>query len=233
MSSHRNDIRVARLEGEAGRQRALAVMQATYRDEKNWLNRDDQLVDPAELADPDVSWFLATRNDTPVGVLRALYAPPLDLYATYGFQLVTRELDLAAFIRNHRIAEIGRFAVVAPQRGQVLVSAALMRAALAEAVDRGFTHYITDVFEGEAHSPLEFHKRVLGFEVVATHEVGELNCPNRRITLLLDIRRGLRRLRDSGNWLFRHLTEGWSAARFRAAGLEVPAAPAPATVEAR
>ncbi|MCW5557681.1 MAG: GNAT family N-acetyltransferase [Verrucomicrobiae bacterium] len=210
---------MSRLKGEADRQRALAVMRATYRDEKHWLNQDDKLVDPEELGVPEVSWFLATREERPVGVLRTLYAPPLDLYAAYGFQLVAKDFDLDTFIRSNRIAEIGRFAVVPEQRGHLLVSAALMRAAVGETVDRGFTHYITDVFEGEANSPFEFHTRVLGFEVVATHEVGELNCPNRRITLLLDIRRSLRRLQDSGNWLYRYVTEGWSPARFEAAGL--------------
>jgi len=223
---------VSRLEDEADRQRALAVMRATYRDEKHWLNQDDKLVDPAELGAPAVSWFLATREEQPVGVLRILYAPPLDLYASYGFQLVAKDLDLDTFIRTHRIAEIGRFAVVPEQRGHLLVSAALMRAAVAETVDRGFTHYITDVFEGEQHSPLEFHTRVLGFEVVATHEVGELNCPNRRITLLLDIPRNLRRIRESGNWLYRYLTEDWPPARFEAAGLP-PGLSSPAAARIR
>jgi len=225
MPSPRPELRVSRLEDEADRQRALAVMRATYRDEKRWLNQDDKLVDPAELGVPEVSWFLATRDEQPVGVLRILYAPPLDLYAEYGFQLVAKNLDLDAFIRSNRIAEIGRFAVVPEQRGHLLVSAALMRAALGETVDRGFTHYITDVFEGETHSPQEFHTRVLGFEVVATHDVGELNCPNRRITLLLDIRRNLRRIRDSGNWLYRYLTEDWPPARFDAAGLAATVSP--------
>lgn len=229
MPSLRPELRVSRLEDEADRQHALAVMRATYRDEKHWIHPDDRLVNPADLGAPEISWFLATRDDLPVGVLRVLYAPPLDLYAAYGFQVVAKDLDLDAFIRTHRIAEIGRFAVVPEQRGHLLVSAALMRAAVAETVDRGFTHYITDVFEGEQHSPLEFHTRVLGFEVVATHDVGELNCPNRRITLLLDIRRNLRRLRDSGNWLYRYVTEDWPSARFEAAGLEAarPAAPRP------
>ncbi|MFO1458411.1 MAG: GNAT family N-acetyltransferase [Verrucomicrobiota bacterium] len=223
MPSPLPELRVARLLDEADRQRALAVMRATYRDEKHWLNHDDRLVDPCEMGAAEVSWFLALRGSEPVGVLRILYAPPLDLYAAYGFKLVIPNLNLDEFIRRNRIAEIGRFAVIPRQRGNLLVSAALMRTALGETVDRGFTHYITDVFEGETHSPLEFHTRVLGFEVVATHDVGELNCPNRRITLLLDIRKNLRRLRDSGNWLYRYLTEDWTSTRFAAAGLEIEA----------
>lgn len=223
MPSPLPELRVVRLLDEADRQRALAVMRATYRDEKHWLTHDDRLVDPGEMGVSEVSWFLALRGAEPVGVLRILYAPPLDLYAAYGFKLVVQGFDLEEFIRRNRIAEIGRFAVIPQQRGNLLVSAALMRTAVGETVDRGFTHYITDVFEGETHSPLEFHTRILGFEVVATHEVGELNCPNRRITLLLDIRKNLRRLRESGNWLYRYLTEDWTSARLAAAGLETGA----------
>lgn len=209
MPSPKPELRVVRLSNEEDRHRALAVMRATYRDEKHWLDPDDRLVDPSEMSNPSVSWFLATREEEPVGVLRILYAPPLDLYAAYGFQLVAPRFDLDTFIRTHRIAEIGRFAVIPNQRGHLLVSAALMRAAVRETLERGFTHYLTDVFEGETHSPYEFHTRVLGFEVLATHEVGELNCPNRRITLLLDIPRNLKRLRATGNWLYRYVTEGW------------------------
>jgi len=226
MPSAKPELRVVRLSTEEDRQLALAVMRATYRDEKNWLSRDERLVDPSELGVSTVSWFLATRDGEPVGVLRVLYAPPLDLYAAYGFQKVAQHLDLDAFIRSHRIAEIGRFAVIPGQRGHLLVSAALMREALRETVQRGFTHYLTDVFEGETHSPYEFHTRVLGFEVVATHEVGELNCPNRRITLLLDIPKNLKRLRASGNWLYRYVTEDWSSEMKGSLGLQADPASA-------
>ena len=86
----------------------------------------------------------------------------------------------------------------------------LMGAASKETVERGFGHYITDVFEGEKHSPYKFHRRVMGFEPVATHDVGELNCPNRRITMILDIKAGYNRLRKEQNWVFRLLTESWN-----------------------
>ncbi|HAB17528.1 MAG TPA: GNAT family N-acetyltransferase [Verrucomicrobiota bacterium] len=218
MPSRKHDLRVTRITNEVGRQRALHVMRSTYRDEKNWIQSDDRLVDLGELQDPSVSWFVAEAHGEPVGVLRVLYEPPLELYAEYGFKLIARDLDLDAFIRDHRIAEIGRFAVVPAQRKNVLVSAALMRDAVAETVSRGFTHYITDVFEGEQHSPLEFHTRVLGFQVVATHEVGELNCSNRRITMVLDLKQCYWRLRASGGWLIRYLTDGWTEEMHRAMG---------------
>jgi len=210
MPLRKRNLKVTRITDETGRQKALGVMRSTYRDEKNWIASDDKLVSLEELQDPSVSWFVAEESGRPVGVLRVLYEPPLDLYAEYGFKLVARDIDLDAFVRNNRIAEIGRFAVVPSERGNVLVSAALMREAVHETVRRGFTHYITDVFEGEEHSPFNFHTRVLGFQVVATHDVGELNCPNRRITMVLDLKQCYLRLKASRGWLFRFVTEHWS-----------------------
>ncbi|MEZ0302758.1 MAG: hypothetical protein ACAH24_11960, partial [Hyphomicrobiaceae bacterium] len=118
-------------------------------------------------------------------------------------------IDLESFIRQHRIAEVGRFAVVAEHRSNVLVAAALMRAATEEMVARGYTHVITDVFEDDTHSPLGFHTRVMGFIPVATHEHGELNCKSRRITLVLDLKSSYLRLKARGNWVYRYLTAHW------------------------
>jgi hypothetical protein len=224
MRLSKSDLQVSRIIDEGGRRKALEVMRSTYRDEKHWISSDDKLVSLEELQDDSVAWFVAEQEGAPVGVLRVLYAPPLDLYAAYGFKLVAKNIDLDAFIRDNRIAEIGRFAVVPSQRGNPLVSAALMREAVAATVRKSFTHYITDVFEGEAHSPFEFHTRVLGFEVVATHDVGELNCPNRRITMVLDLKKCYQRLRSSRGWLFRYITEGWTDEMHRTMGGE-PARP--------
>jgi hypothetical protein len=196
------------VEDESGRSLALEVMRATYRDEKGWLAVDDKLVPPDEMGRDDISWHVVRLGLKPIGVVRVLYEPPLDLYREYGFKLVG-EFDLDTFISENRIAEIGRFAVLPGYRKNVRVAATLMRAACKETVEREYTHYITDVFEGETHSPYEFHTRIMGFQVVATHDVGELNCPNRRITLILDLRAGYRRLASSRSWLFRYLTEGW------------------------
>ena len=74
---------------------------------------------------------------------------------------------------------------------------------------RGYTHVITDVFEDDVHSPLGFHTRVMGFVPVATHDVGELNCTSRRITLVLDLKSSYRRLKARGNWVYRYLTAHW------------------------
>jgi hypothetical protein len=221
---------VIRLDDEWGRQQALAVMRATYRDEKQWIASDTRLVAPEDMGAPQVSWFVARLDGQPVGVLRVLYEPPLNLYAQYGFRVVVPDLDLDAFIRSARIAEIGRFAVVPELRNNFLIATALMREAVRETVLRGFSHYLTDVFEGEAHSPHAFHTRVLGFQTVATHDVGELNCPNRRLTMVLDLRAGYRRLRRSKGWLYRYLTEGWPEELHRS--LEAPIEPNPDLVTA-
>ena len=120
-------------------------------------------------------------------MLRTLFDPPLLQYAKYGLRLIDPRIDVEKFLRQHRIAEVGRFAVVPELRGNVMLAAALMRAATEEMVTRGYTHVITDVFEDDPHSPLGFHTRVMGFQPVATHDHGELNCKSRRITLLLDL----------------------------------------------
>ena len=100
----------------------------------------------------------------------------------------------AALARSGRHAEVGRMMVRRAWRARPRVVIELMRAALAVALDRGASHLLTAVFEGETHSPLDFHVRQLGFERIGSHERGELNCANRRILLRLDLRRAFERL---------------------------------------
>jgi hypothetical protein len=222
----RNTLNVIRVTDEAGRQQALFVMRAIYRDEKGWVQNDEKLISAADLGLESVSWFVVRDGERPVGVLRVLYEPPLELYKEYGFKVVAKGIDLDAFIRSNRIAEIGRFAVLPEYRNNIRVVLALMNAASKDTVEREFTHYITDVFEGEEHSPYDFHSRVMGFEVVATHDTGELNCPCRRITMLLDLRKGYRRLAESKSWVYRAITNGWEEHhhRYLRGELPVPAA---------
>lgn len=208
--SLKDRVSVIRVEDEAGRQQALSVMRAIYRDEKNWVRADDKLVSVDDAGGEGVSWFVVRFEEQPVAVLRVLYDLPIDLYRDYGFKMTRPDFDLEAFLRVNRIAEIGRFAVLPEFRKYIVVVGALMRAAVKETVERDFTHYITDVFEGEANSPYDFHRRVMGFQTVATHDTGELNCPCRRITMLLDIKEAYVRLRKEGGWIFRFLTEDWS-----------------------
>jgi hypothetical protein len=83
-----------------------------------------------------------------------------------------------------------------------------MKAAVDEVVRRGYTHFITDVYDGDPHSPLLFHTRVLGFERIGTHRFGELDCDCVRIILILDLARAYRRAKEKRNKIFRDLTEG-------------------------
>jgi len=141
--------------------------------------------------------------------LRVMYDPPLELYHEYGFKPVDGDLDVEKFVRENKIAEIGRFAVIPDERKNFVAAAILMRAAVRDTVEKGYSHYITDVFEGEKHSPYKFHTRVMGFKAVATHDVGELNCPCRRITMVLDLKDGYNRLRKANKWIYRYITDGW------------------------
>lgn len=202
-------LRVERVTDEPGRQAAIAVLRDTYEKEKSWVADGGKVFEAADLSRQDVSWFLVRERERPVGVLRVMYDPPLGLYNEYGFKPVNGSIDVEEFVRRNRIAEIGRFAVVSGERKNLMVAASLMRAAARETLERGFSHYLTDIFEGEKHSPYLFHTRVMGFEPVATHDVGELNCPCRRITMVLDLRAAYLRLRKARGWIYRHLTEGW------------------------
>lgn len=207
--SIKNSLSVSRVVDQSLRAQAMAVLRATYHMEKHWVSDEAKVFPPEDLSNEAVSWFVVRDNDAPVGVLRVLYEPPLDLYRQYGFKPVQPGMDIEAFLARFRIAEIGRFAVIPEFRNNLLVVVALMRAAATETVQRGYTHYITDVFEGETHSPYQFHSRVMGFQAIATHDVGELNCPNRRITMILDLAAGYNRIRKSQRWIYRYLTEGW------------------------
>ena len=225
-----SQVSVAPVISESERQEALRVLCATYEREKRWVADGSQIFSTDDLDRFDVAWFLARRGREPVGVLRVLFNPPLTVYAGHGFQPVPgTTFDVTEFLSRCRVAEIGRFAVLPEHRKNHYIAATLMRAAVRDTLERGFTHYVTDIFEGERHSPYLFHTRVMGFEPVATHDVGELNCPNRRVTMVLNLQSAYGRLRRNGGWLFRYLTADWSEALHRRlSGEEWPSTPAPA-----
>jgi hypothetical protein len=200
-----------RIGTEAERAEALEVLRAIYCEEKGWVSDETGQLPRTDLEDDAVDWFLARCGGRAVGVLRVVYDPPLHLYREYGLVPLPGAPDIEQFVASHRIAEIGRFAVVEQERRNTLVALALIRAAIERTVRRGYSHYVTDVFENERHSPYEFHTRVLGFEPVATHDRGELACSERRITLLLDIGASYRRLRAERNYFYRLVTQGWAA----------------------
>jgi hypothetical protein len=156
-------VQVRRVIDEADRRDTITVLRATYQREKQWVSDPETQVPQADLGREDIAWFIATIRGRPAGVLRVHFAPPLAQYAQYGLKLMDPRIDVDDFIRRHRVAEIGRFAVLQRYRRQFLLAAALMRAATVETVSRGFTHFVTDVFEDDPHSPYGFHTRVIRY----------------------------------------------------------------------
>lgn len=201
--------KVIRVETSSDRQRALEVLRSTYEEEKRWVDRAESQLPESDLQSGQLSWFVAFRGREPAGVLRVYYDPPVAQYRAYNVTLLDQGVDVDRFLQTNRIAEIGRFAIVPRCRRNLLLAVALMRAATRETVERGFTHYITDVFENDPHSPYGFHTRVMGFNPVATHEEGELHCRSRRITMVLDLKAAYQRLKQRKSWIFRTLTSDW------------------------
>ena len=202
-------ITLDRVATDAVRQEALKVLGSTYRVEKGWADDVSSLFPIDDLDNSEMLWLLARVDDEPAGVLRVAFAPPLTAYADYGLEFLDPSLDAEAFLKRNKVAEIGRFAVVSELRGKIMLPAALMRSATLATVERSFTHFVTDVLEDDPNSPFGFHTRVLGFQVVATHQIGELMSPSRRITLLLDIKETYWRLHRRNNWFSRFMLENW------------------------
>ena len=208
---HNTGITARRVTDEADRRRVMEVLAATYQLEKDWISDPAEQIPPDDLTRDDVAWFVLTLRDRPAGALRVLFDPSYAQYAAYGLTLIDPMLNVEEFLHRARIAEVGRFAVKPEYRGQFTIAATLMRAATKETVMRRYTHLVTDVFEDDPHTPYHFHTRVLGFRPVATHDVGELHCRSRRITLVLDLNSAYARLNQRKNWLFRYLTDDWDA----------------------
>jgi hypothetical protein len=202
--------RAKRVASESDRQKALAVMRETYQREKGWVHDVEPMFPKEDLARGDLSWFIATRRNEAMGVLRVLYDPPIEQYQKYGLTAIDGTLPAYDLIKSQCIAEVGRFAVIPERRKGVGVVLSLMRSATREIVSRGYTRLVTDVFENDPHSPLGFHTRIIGFQPVATHEVGELSFKGRRITLLLDIKIAYQTLKSRGTWFFRAMTKDWT-----------------------
>jgi hypothetical protein len=189
------------------RARGLAVVEAVYRDEKQWIETAAAEIPADARRRQDQSWFLVTVGDEPAGVIRLVYDPPLEMPAEYGVAL-DPGVDLEGLKRHGRFVDIGRFMIVPHHRRNIRVVLRLMRAAILEVVGRGYTHFLTDVFEDDPHSPLRFHTQVLGFERIGTHRYGELACASSRILLILDIARAYRRLKERDNKVWKELGEG-------------------------
>jgi hypothetical protein len=108
--------RARRVATELDRQRALAVMRATYQREKGWVHDVEPMFPVEDMRRGDVSWFIATRRNEPIGVLRVLYNPPIELYQKYGLTPIDGNLAVYDLIKSQRIAEVGRFAVIPERR---------------------------------------------------------------------------------------------------------------------
>ena len=206
--SERDAVVAERVRDAAARQEVIAVLRDTYQREKHWVSDPDGQFPLADLDRADISWFVARLNGRAVGVVRMFYDPPIEAYAAYGFRMLDPSIRVEDFVKRKGLAEIGRFAVLPHRRGQIMVAAALMRAATIEGLERGTTHLLTDVFEDDPHSPYGFHTRVLGFRPVATHDIGELNSKSRRITLLLDLSACYKQLRARNHWFYRFWSTG-------------------------
>lgn len=201
------EITVSKIVTAEDRERGLAVVEAVYLQEKRWIQSAGSEIPGDAPTRPDQSWFLVSVGDEPAGVIRLVYDPPLDLPAEYGVVLEPG-VDIDGLRRQGRFVDIGRFMIVPRYRRNIRVVLRLMRAAILEVAERGYTHFLTDVFEDDPHSPLRFHTQVLGFERIATHRYGELACASSRILLILDIARAYKRLKERDNKVWRELGEG-------------------------
>ncbi|MFV0298997.1 MAG: N-acyl amino acid synthase FeeM domain-containing protein, partial [Hyphomicrobiaceae bacterium] len=199
-----------RVTTEADRVQVMDVLRQTYAREKGWIAEPESQIPASDLSSGNIVWFVTLMDGEPVGVLRIFFDPPVAQYAKYGLTFMDPSFKVDELIANSRIAEVGRFAVVAKRRGRFNVATSLMSAAFSELIARDYTHLVTDVFEDDPHSPYGFHTRVIGFQPIATHEVGELMTRSRRITLVLDISAAYRRLRERSRWLFLTLTRNWT-----------------------
>ncbi len=202
-----SSVTVLRIESAGDRAGALEVIRQVFYEEKNWINTVQNQI-PDELAgNAGFSWFLAKVNGRPAGVLRLLYDPSFDLPEEYDVKFMPG-ITVEKLKSAGRYVEIGRFMILEEFRRKPRVALRLMRAATEEVIERDYTHFITDVFEGEPHSPLNFHTRVLGFEIVGQHLFGELHCSSTRIILMLDILKLYSRIKDSRSRIYNELTDG-------------------------
>ncbi len=200
-------ITVERVLTEEGRSAAVEVIERVFQREKKWIKAAQEQLPQALEESGRYSWFLAKVNGRPAGVLRLMYDPPLELPEEYHVRLLPG-VNIERMKQEGRYVEIGRFMIKGEFRKNPRIALRLMRTATREVLERDYTHFITDVFEGEPNSPLNFHTRVLGFEVIGKHLFGDLNCSSTRIILTLDILKVYRRIRNSRSRVYSELTEG-------------------------
>jgi len=202
-----SSVIVSRIESARDRDAALEVVKQVFCDEKNWISTTQNQIPDELTGNTCFSWFLARINGHPAGVIRLLYDPSFDLPEEYDVKFMPG-INIEELKNAGRYVEIGRFMILEEFRRNPRVALRLMKAAVSEVLERDDTHFITDVFEGEVHSPLNFHTRVLGFEMVGEHLFGELNYSSTRIILTLDILKLYSRIKDSKSRIYQELTDG-------------------------
>lgn len=184
---------------------ALSIVDRVYVREKGWMSAPHLDTFPGG---DSISWFLVRVDGEAAGLLRVVYDPPLHFPSEYRVEL-RPDVDWKALAAVARVAEVGRFMILEGHRRNTRVAVELMRVAIREIVERDYTHLVTDVFEGDPHSPYDFHTRVLGFEEIGSHAHGEMRTDRRRIILALDIDRAYLRMRARGGRFYRNFTEGY------------------------
>ena len=200
-------IKVEKVMTEKDRASAIDVIEQVFQREKKWISTAQEQLPRILEERSSFSWFLARVGNRPAGVLRLMYDPPLELPDEYDVRLQPG-VNIEKMKREGRYVEIGRFMIKHEFRKNPRIALRLMRTATREVLERDYTHFITDVFEGEPNSPLNFHTRVLGFEVIGKHLFGDLNCSSTRIILTLDILKVYRRIRNNRSRVYKELTEG-------------------------
>ncbi|TNJ36087.1 GNAT family N-acetyltransferase [Prosthecochloris vibrioformis] len=203
-------VTVEKILSTEAREDAVMIMEEVFSREKRWIEGAASQV-PETFGEHDCfSWFLARVEGEPAGLLRLWYDPPLEMPEEYEVTL-EQGIDVEQLKAAGRYVEIGRFMILRKFRRNHRVALRLMSRAVREVLERDYTHFITDVFEDDPHSPLNFHTRVLGFEVIGRHLFGDLHCSSARIILTLDILKVYGRIRNNRSRIYRELTEGMTS----------------------
>ncbi len=200
-------VTVEKVLSGSARKDAIEVIELVFKKEKKWIDAAQAQMPRVLEEEGRFSWFLAKVDGRAAGVLRLMYDPPLELPREYDVRL-DPGINIERMKQEGRYVEIGRFMIRNEFRKNPRIALRLMRTATREVLERDYTHFITDVFEGEPNSPLNFHTRVLGFEVIGRHLFGDLNCSLTRIILTLDILKVYRRIRNDRSRVYRELTDG-------------------------
>jgi hypothetical protein len=204
------EFHCTRVRTAADRDAALEVVSEVWQREKGWI-KDAATDIPVEIAELTTeSWLLVRVDQRPAGVVRLRYDHPVEPAAGVDVQL-ERPVDLDR-VGDCRVVEVGRFMILPQYRASPGAVLGLMRAAIEEVVTRGYTHFITTVYEDDPHSPLEFHQRVLGFERLGTLERDEAGGRRTLVILVLDLARAYARAGKNMNRIVARLTSGLTEA---------------------